>query len=61
MDCCLCDSQITVEPLSGWDKGHNAEPLGAGRCCDNCNNNVVMERIRRLHKTKQREITHATN
>jgi len=61
VDCCLCDSQITVEPLSGWDKGHNAEPLAAGRCCDNCNNNVVMERIRRLHKTKQREITHATN
>ena len=25
-----------------WVEGHNAEPINDGRCCDNCNTNVVI-------------------
>ena len=53
MDCCLCDAEISVEPLSGWDKGHNAEPLAKGRCCSSCNDYVVAKRIRLLYQTKE--------
>lgn len=28
--------------------GNNAEPLARGRCCDECNTLVIVERIRRL-------------
>ena len=61
MYCVLCESEIVPDPISGWRRGHNAEPLAAGRCCDSCNNDVVMERIRRFYKTKTAEITHATD
>ena len=47
LDCCLCDQKIEVHPLNGWFEGHNASPLAEGRCCDNCNNKVVAERISR--------------
>lgn len=47
LDCCLCDQKIEVQPISGWFEGHNASPLAEGRCCDNCNNKVVAERISR--------------
>ena len=53
MDCCLCDAEISVEPLSGWDKGHNAEPLAKGRCCSSCNDYVVAKRIRLLYQAKE--------
>ena len=59
MYCVLCESKIVPDPICGGDKGHTAEPLAAGRCCDNCNNDVVMERIRRSYKTE--ETTHATD
>ena len=41
MKCCLCKSEIDVEP-SGWDQGHSAEPVMAGRCCSTCNTGVVL-------------------
>ena len=48
MKCCLCKKEIEVE-LSGWDEGNNAEPLMAGRCCNDCSETkVIPERIRRL-------------
>ena len=28
-----------------WTVGHNAAPLSEGRCCDSCNENVVMARL----------------
>ena len=59
MYCVLCESKIVPDPISGGDKGHNAAPLAAGRCCDNCNGYVIGERIRRFYKTE--EITHATD
>ena len=36
--CCLCGEEI-----EGF--GNNAEPLSKGRCCDECNANVVTFRI----------------
>lgn len=26
----------------GWDSGNNAQPINDGRCCDECNRNVVI-------------------
>lgn len=37
--CCLCG-----ETFVGF--GNNAYPLAEGRCCDLCNNKVILERIR---------------
>lgn len=36
--CVLCKKEYT-----GY--GNNAEPLAKGRCCDACNNKVIMARI----------------
>lgn len=35
LKCCICKSQI-----EGY--GHNAEPVMAGKCCNNCNTRVVV-------------------
>jgi hypothetical protein len=49
MKCCLCGGEIEVQPISGWDGGHNAAPLSEGRCCDLCNTHrVIPERIARI-------------
>jgi len=49
MDCVICGK--TIEPLRhpttgevAWEHGNNAEPVKEGRCCDNCNWNVVIPR-----------------
>jgi len=47
--CCICDGPIREHkhPETGevyWTKGHNAEPVMDGRCCDECNDAVVMTR-----------------
>ena len=40
MNCSICNNKIN-------DKyGHNAQPINNGRCCDDCNNLVIMERIK---------------
>ncbi len=53
--CSICTGPIGIEP-SGWDGGHNAEPLNAGRCCAYCNDNfVVPVRIRRVHVQEWRK------
>ncbi len=26
-----------------WDQGHNAEPIADGRCCDKCNQDIVVQ------------------
>lgn len=41
MKCSICFNEIEKQP-SGWDGGHNAEPVNDGRCCDVCNDNVVI-------------------
>ena len=40
MECSICGHPI--ESKDGWDQGNNAEPFKEGRCCDWCNNNLVM-------------------
>lgn len=39
--CCICTNIIT-----GF--GHNADPLGEGRCCDSCGELVLIERISQI-------------
>ena len=48
--CCLCQGEIDVrcndEGVVIWALGHNAEPLGDGRCCTTCNaTRVIPERF----------------
>ena len=38
MDCSICKNEIYTE------FGHNAEPINNGRCCDMCNQTVVIPR-----------------
>ena len=46
MKCSICSKEI--EKLTDdkgkviWDKGHNAQPVNNGRCCDGCNWGVVI-------------------
>ena len=45
MKCCLCGGEITSDN-STWKEGNNAEPVKKGRCCDKCNEEIVIpERI----------------
>ena len=56
--CCICSGLI--KPLMSndrppeviWDKGHNAEPVETGRCCDKCNTDVIMARIEKFAGAK---------
>lgn len=41
MKCSICQKTIPVK-FGGWDKGNNAAPVNNGRCCDVCNENVVI-------------------
>lgn len=46
--CSICKNPIEMNE-SGWDQGHNAQPVNDGRCCDVCNDTVVIPtRIARL-------------
>ena len=48
MKCSICKKEIKKTDF-GWDKGNNAEPINSGRCCDKCNEEVVLiERIRQF-------------
>lgn len=39
--CCICNKPI--EPTaSGWAGGNNADPVADGRCCNRCDNEVVI-------------------
>lgn len=43
MKCCICGKEI-----KGY--GNNAEPLKKGKCCDNCNEIVIIARINNWRK-----------
>lgn len=46
--CSICEGEIEVTEY-GWADGHNAQPINAGRCCQSCNDNVVIPvRIARM-------------
>jgi len=44
MKCVLCNEDIKPNAV-GWDGGNNAEPLAEGRCCDACNEDVIVARM----------------
>ena len=47
MNCSICGDIIRKFGKSrGF--GHNAQPINDGRCCDECNNLVIVERIKEM-------------
>ena len=47
IDCSICGDKVDLHlhPVTGevyWDQGHNAAPIKDGRCCDDCNDTVVV-------------------
>ena len=44
MKCSICGQEIIPNPITGWAEGNNAQPVNDGRCCDDCNSNVVLPR-----------------
>jgi hypothetical protein len=49
MKCCICRSEIEQQKTEDgkvyWDKGHNAQPIMDGRCCNSCNEKVILRRM----------------
>ena len=46
MKCSICENTIK-------DKyGHNAQPINNGRCCDDCNTLVIIERIKDMSSSR---------
>ena len=41
MRCSICGFPIDIQP-GGWTLGHNAQPVNNGRCCTQCNSDVVI-------------------
>ena len=48
--CSICQKEIQPDE-NGWDGTNNAEPINEGRCCHDCNNNVVIPARIRLSFT----------
>ena len=40
MLCSICFNDITS--VNGWDSGNNAAPVNHGRCCQTCDDNIVI-------------------
>ena len=40
MLCSICFNDIPS--VNGWDSGNNAAPINHGRCCNDCDNNIVI-------------------
>lgn len=56
MICCICDKEIKAD-ANGWDRGHNAQPVEDGRCCDDCNAQIVIPmRMREMVVSSVRKI-----
>ena len=49
MNCSICN-----EKVEGF--GNNAQPINDGRCCDDCNISVIIERIKEMSNDKTRNI-----
>ena len=41
MKCSICKEKITADP-HGWEGGCNAQPINDGKCCHECDINVVI-------------------
>ena len=55
MDCVICKIPIK-ENAFGWAGGNNASPLAEGRCCDDCNTLVIIERVRLLARSQEKAL-----
>jgi len=55
MRCSICGKEIIPHPISGWDQGNNAEPVNDGRCCDECDQTVVIPRRIRDYQHRQKK------
>ena len=56
MKCSICKKEIEKKYHNGkmyWDSGHNAQPVNSGRCCDKCNNEVVIPTRFAIYKYKR--------
>jgi len=46
MMCVIChkeiEKQYTKEGVMYWDQGNNAQPIDDGRCCNDCNEKIVI-------------------
>lgn len=46
MICVICHKDIEPDRTDDgeiyWDQGNSAEPIDKGRCCNNCNRNIVL-------------------
>lgn len=50
MKCSICNYEIEKKYMTNidgeevmyWDNGHSSEPINDGRCCDICNDIVVL-------------------
>tara|TARA_R100000353_G_scaffold58885_1_gene46518 strand:+ start:676 stop:882 length:207 start_codon:yes stop_codon:yes gene_type:complete len=57
--CSICEGYIEPlrDPKTGevvWEGGHNAQPINDGRCCDECNANVVIRaRLMQLYANEK--------
>jgi hypothetical protein len=40
MKCCICNCEI--ETKGTWTQGNNANPVKDGRCCDRCDEGIVI-------------------
>ena len=48
MKCSICEKTINNK------YGHNAQPINNGRCCDDCNTLVIIERIKEMSNDNAR-------
>ena len=48
MNCSICEKTINGK------YGNNAQPINDGRCCDECNNLVIIERIKEMSNDNAR-------
>lgn len=51
MKCSICGKEIQKDPMTGWEEGNNAQPVNDGRCCNECNINIVIpRRLREINR-----------
>ena len=53
MKCVICGSKIETDADGKWDGGHNAEPINEGRCCETCNDTIVIPMRLRQFQTRR--------
>jgi len=61
MKCSICKGDIEKKYMTNlegdrvmyWGKGNNAQPINDGRCCDDCNDTVVIpQRIKNVMEAR---------